>query len=64
MKQLKPNKSVRISPAGDDRKPIIAPVEGTVESVKMAGRQCLVTVTLARPSSNFLPTGLVRLWAN
>ncbi len=63
VKQLKAGKTVRVAPAGIDRKPTTDPVEATVVEVKPAGRQTAVTLTLKVPNAKFQPTGLARLWA-
>lgn len=63
VKQLKAGKTVRVAPAGIDRKPTTAPVEATVVEVKPAGRQTAVILTLKVPNAKFQPTGLARLWA-
>jgi len=63
VKQLKPKSTIRIAPAGIDRKPTAEPTEATVESVKMVGRLCQVTLKLAKPSTRFQQAGLMRLWA-
>lgn len=62
VKQLKPGVSVRIAPAGVDRKPTAEPVPVMVDSVKMAGRQCLVSLKVEGAVSGFAPTELARLW--
>lgn len=61
-KQLKAGKSIRVAPAGVDRKPTTAPIPGTVTAAITKGRECKVTVRLATPEGRFQPTGLARLW--
>ena len=62
MKRLNLGKSARVAPAGVDRQPVAGEVSGTVVSVKIAGRQCLVTLTTAESMARFQPAGLARLW--
>lgn len=62
VKPLKPGKLVRVAPAGVDRRPTSEPVEAKVETVKMQGRQCQVTLRLSEASDKFKPAELVRLW--
>ncbi len=64
VKQLKVDKSVRVAPAGVDRKPSADPISGKVTAVKMAGRQCLVTLSINSPATKFEVTGLARLWVD
>jgi hypothetical protein len=59
---LKPGQSVRVAPAGVDRKPTAEPVRGTVSSAKMAGNLGKVTISLDAPSSLFQPGIVARLW--
>lgn len=62
MKQLKPGTAVRIAPAGVDRKPVARAVAGTVQSMKMEGRQGKAALTVTPSGTKFEPTGLFRLW--
>jgi hypothetical protein len=62
VKQLKPGKTVHVAPASVDKRPQGERVAGTVVAMKMQGRQCKVTLTLAGSSEPFEPTKLVRLW--
>ncbi|MDB6140031.1 MAG: hypothetical protein JWO94_3103 [Verrucomicrobiaceae bacterium] len=59
---LKPGQKVRLAPAGIDRKPTAAPVNGTVTEAKMAGNLGKVTVTLDAPATGFQPGVVARLW--
>lgn len=60
-KMLKVGKSVRIAPAGVDRKPLTKPEAATV--AKLDGDR--ITVTLAvPPQAPYQVTGLIRVWAN
>jgi hypothetical protein len=59
---LAPGQTIRIAPAGIDRRPTCEPLTGHITSAKMAGNLCKVTVTLDAPTEVF-PTGkVVRLW--
>ena len=59
---LKPGQKIRVAPAGVDRKPTAAPVQGTIKGAKMSGNLGKVTVTLDAASTVF-PAGVVaRLW--
>jgi len=62
LKPLKAGKKVLVAAAGVDRKPSGAKINGTVVSMKMAGRQCELTVTLETGDAAFKPTGLARVW--
>lgn len=64
VKRLKPGITVRVVPAGVDRKPVRVPVSATVAQVKMSGRQSLVSLTVAGDGSGFQPAGLARLWVD
>jgi len=59
---LKPGQSVRIAPAGVDRKPTAEPVHGTVSTAKMVGNLGKVTITLDAPTPVFQPSIVARLW--
>lgn len=59
---LKAGQKVRVAPAGVDRKPARAPVEGTVSVAKMAGNLGKVTVTFEKEAAGFVVGGVVRLW--
>ena len=61
-KQLKAGKTVRVAPAGVDRKPTTAPLTATVTTALTKGRECKVTLTLSAAEAKFQPTGLARLW--
>lgn len=61
-KQLKAGTTVRVAPAGVDRKPSATPVNGRVAATKQDGRLTKVTVALEGPGPTFVPTGLFRLW--
>ena len=61
VKQLKAGKSIRVAPAGVDRKPVTAPLTATVTAVVTKGRDCKVTLTLSA-EGKFQPAGLTRLW--
>ncbi|MDZ4403083.1 hypothetical protein [Prosthecobacter sp.] len=62
IKRLKQGTSVRIAPAGIDRKPTADPISGKVTLLGKNGRQTQVTLELAASSEKFQPTGIVRLW--
>ena len=62
VKQLKVGKSVRLAPAGIDRRPTAAPIAALVKSVKMLGRQCLVELTTTASTKEFTPKELARVW--
>lgn len=64
VKPLKVGKSVRVAPAGVDRRPTSEPIAGKVTAVKMAGRQCLVTLSVNASATKFEVTGLARLWVD
>jgi hypothetical protein len=55
-------RKVRVVPAGVDRKPLGAPLEGTVVSAKMQGTLGKLSVQLDGEASGFSVTGLARLW--
>jgi hypothetical protein len=59
---LKPGQSVRVAPAGVDRKPTAEPVHGTVSNVKFVGPVGKVVMTLDAPTSIFQPGQVARLW--
>ncbi|NBV20419.1 MAG: hypothetical protein EBS05_00235 [Proteobacteria bacterium] len=61
-KQLKAGQTVRIAPAGVDRKPTTAPLTATVTTAATKGRECKVSVTLSATEAKFQPAGLARLW--
>lgn len=65
-KQLKVGKTVKVAPAGVDRKPSAEAAEGKVIELKPSGRQLAVTVEMAGGAKpgGFQPTGLFRLWLN
>jgi hypothetical protein len=60
--KLKSGMKVRVAPAGVDRKPVSAPVSGTVAAAKMAGNLGKVTVTLDTAGSGFTPGTVARVW--
>lgn len=62
--QIKPGMTVRLAPAGTDRKPTVEPAAGTVTSVKQQGVLCAVVLQLndASPPAGTPPTALARLW--
>lgn len=62
VKQLKAGKSVRVAPAGVDRKPTATPLMGKVTAATTKGRECKITLTLSAAEAKFQPTGLARLW--
>jgi hypothetical protein len=63
-KELKPGKTVRVAPAGDDRKAGKA-VEGTLQEQRTAGNLHQVVIALkAPPPEPFRTTGVARLWIN
>jgi hypothetical protein len=57
--QIKVGATVRVAPAGPDRKPTIPPLAATVTAVK--GAEVSVRLPTATAAS-FPPTGLARLW--
>lgn len=61
-KQLKPGKTIRVAPAGVDRKPLNTAINGTVTATVTKGRECKVTLMLSAAEAKFQPTGLARLW--
>ncbi len=61
-KQIKVGKSVRVAPAGVDRKPMVTPLMAKVTAVNTKGRECKVTLTLSAEEAKFQPVGLARLW--
>lgn len=61
-KQLKAGKTIRVAPAGVDRKPTTAPLAGTVTAAVTKGRECRVTLTLSAAEAKFQPAGLARVW--
>jgi hypothetical protein len=65
-RQLKVGKTVKVAPAGVDRKPSAEAVEGKVTELKPNGRQQAVTLEMAggKMPVGFQPTGLFRLWMN
>jgi len=63
VKQFKAGKSVRIAPAGVDRKPSAEPIVAQVKSAKMMGRQCKLELTTSASIEKFKPTELARVWA-
>jgi hypothetical protein len=61
-KELKVGKTVRVAPAGEDRKAGKS-VEGTIKEQKPVGNLQQVTITLkAAPPEPFKVTGVARLW--
>lgn len=64
IKLLKQGGSVRIAPAGEDRKPTSAPVSAKVNTIGKSGRQAQVTLDLTESGNAFHPVGLVRLWVD
>ncbi|RBP45175.1 hypothetical protein DES53_103172 [Roseimicrobium gellanilyticum] len=65
-KQLKVGKTVKVAPAGVDRKPSGEAVEGRVTELKANGRQQAVTLQTAagKVPGGFQSKGLFRLWLN
>lgn len=62
-RELKAGRKVRVAPAGTDRKPTEAAVDGTVQEIKPMGSLQRVTVILEAPAGpGFQPAGLARLW--
>jgi hypothetical protein len=62
-RDLKPGQAVRVAPAGVDRKPTAAAVEGVVSGSKPVGSLTEVTITLqGRGGDAFQPTAVARLW--
>ena len=59
---LKPGQKIRVAPAGVDRKPTAAPVQGTIKDAKMSGNLGKVTVTLDAASTVFPAGAVARLW--
>lgn len=59
--KLKVGAVVHVAPAGVDRKPTSAPMEGTISAV--AGHQVTLRIPAAAHAS-FQPTGLARLWVD
>ncbi len=55
---------LRVDRTDAQRRPGAKTTSGTVVAVKMEGRQCLVTVGLARPDAALKPAALVRLWVD
>ena len=63
-KSWKSGQKVTVASAGVDRKPTAEPVAGTLSAIKTArGNIYEATITLTNASTNFQPTGLVRVWA-
>lgn len=60
-KQLKAGKTVRVAPAGLDRKPTAAPQTATVSAAATKGRETKVTLKLST-EGKFQPAGLARVW--
>jgi hypothetical protein len=52
-----------VAPAGVDRKPMYDAVEAKVELIKAEGKQWHLELTTSASCNNFLPAGLVRVWA-
>jgi len=61
---FKPGQKILVAPAGVDRKPTIAPVNGTIAEAKMAGNLGKVTITLDAASTAFPVGHVVRLWVS
>lgn len=59
---LKAGQKVKVAPAGVDRKPTQAAVNGTVTESKMMGNLCRVAVTLEATPKGFTPGVVARLW--
>jgi len=64
IKLLKQCGTVRIAPAGEDRKPTSTPVSAKVNTMGKNGRQTQVTLDLKAGGDAFHPVGLVRLWVD
>ncbi|WP_395745079.1 hypothetical protein [Prosthecobacter sp.] len=62
IKRLKQGTTVRVAPAGVDRKPTAAPVTGKVVTVGKNGRQAQVMLALDVSAEKFQPPGIARLW--
>lgn len=63
VKLLKKGMSIRVAPAGVDRKPAADPCAGKVVALTKNGRQTQVTLELEAASDRFQPAALARLWA-
>jgi len=61
-RKLKPGQKIRVATAGVDRKPVTAPVAGTVTTSKSAGPLFKVTLTLDAPPAGMNPGAIARLW--
>lgn len=62
IKRLKQGVSIRIAPAGMDRKLSAEFVSGKVTAIGKNGRQTQVTLELFASGEKFQPAGLARLW--
>ncbi|WP_395736021.1 hypothetical protein [Prosthecobacter sp.] len=62
IKRLKGGSTVRVAPAGVDRKPTATPITGKVTSLGKNGRQAQVTLALDASAEKFQPAGIARLW--
>jgi len=61
---LKSGQKILVAPAGVDRKPTIAPVNGIVAEAKLAGNLGKVTIILDAASTAFPVGDVVRLWVS
>ena len=61
--KLQKGSAVAIAPAGVDRAASAPAVDGTVSSIKKAGKTAELQITLSGAAEGFKPTGLMRLWA-
>jgi len=61
-RSLAAGRRVRLAPAGTDRKPIAAPVEGTITAAKMQGNLGKVTVKIEGETQGFASGATARLW--
>ena len=61
-RSLAAGRRVRLAPAGTDRKPIAAPVEGTITAAKMQGNLGKVTVKIEGETQGFASGAIARLW--
>lgn len=61
-RSIAPGRKVRLAPAGVDRKPTTAPLEGTVSAAKMQGNLGKVTVKIDGEGREFATGAVARLW--
>lgn len=62
-KALKLGSTIRVAPAGIDRKPTAPAVDATVTLADSKGRETKVTLTIPTGTAKFHPTELARVWS-